>query len=147
MKHKITFSDFNFGLINTQSPALPLHVTIQVIPDGAPNAENLIRITLPGCLFLPLEAGADGTAGKLREPIHYRYRGTRPMPNVKIGPDSFRTHIETLLKGNSDVQIWTRKIIAAIENGQDNLKALAKLKAWREAEDPFINGKQSTEAE
>lgn len=148
MRARATFSDFKFDFLSTINPCLPLGVTLELIEDDTPASEAVMRVTIPGVLFLPFEAGTDGLAGRLKEPKHYRFKGFKPLPEPKIGPDSFRITLENMLRANKEVVIWARKLATAVHTHKDNDKALKALRAFEEAGDPlFVKVKKNAKEE
>ena len=113
---KQTFSDFHSTRIDSSAPVLPFTYTLEVFS----HSELIFRVTIPGCLFIPLVEGEDGKPGRFKRPTCYGRKGRR-LPGLLLEPPSFIRGIEIELRRHKEVQIWIKKVKAAIKTDPSRL--------------------------
>jgi hypothetical protein len=104
---RYTFSDMKIDYINPRFPVLPFNLTFELYEETP--AEPLLRITIPGCLWVPLQDGADKEPGKIQFPQPRNKSGSR-VPGARVEPEERIIEIELALRNHKDVIAWQKKL-------------------------------------
>ena len=106
---KQNFSGFRTDFKSLAKPCLPF--TLSLTFQDAETADPILRLTFPGCLYLPLEDGRDGRLGRFKMPTCYgRGRGRSAVAAFKMEPDDFTEQLERELRRVREVREWTMAI-------------------------------------